>query len=81
MQKLQFRSSHPSRFHKPHFEFCTFLFPSQKGMGQRSYRERVPEMDFLTLVPQFSAQRCDRLGCHLVYFLQHNHSSGMGSLG
>lgn len=40
--------------------------------------ERMPEMDFLTGVPQFSAQRCDRLGCHPVYFLQHNHSSGMG---
>lgn len=40
--------------------------------------ERMPEMDFLTGLPQFSARRCDRLGCHPVYFLRHNHSSGMG---
>lgn len=54
---------------------------SERDGATEPQRERVPEMDFLTLVPQFSAQRCDRLGCHLVYFLQHNHSSGMGSLG
>jgi len=81
MHELKFPSLRPSPLHKTHFDFykLNFLFPSGKRMGQQSYR--VLEMDYFTLLPQFSAQRRDRLGCYLVYFLHHNHTQRDGLHG
>lgn len=58
-----------------------FSVPFWETDGATELQIRMPEMNCLTMLPQISGQRCDRWGCHLVYFLQHNHKEQDGLRG
>lgn len=70
----------PQPISQTSFRFLHVSVPFWERDGATEQQiERVPKTDFLTGVPQFSGQRCDGLGYHLVYFLQHNGLAGLNS--